>query len=105
FKPERWDNDLAKRLPRCAYFPFGDGPRICIGQQFAIMEAILTLATIAQRFRLKLAPGFTLDLLPSITLRPKRGVKMVLEERGNIVQSRSGQGAGTTVGEREMALK
>jgi cytochrome P450 len=105
FKPQRWDNDLAKRLPRCAYFPFGDGPRICIGQQFATMEAILTLATIAQRFRLKLAPGFTLDLLPSITLRPKRGVKMVLEERGNIVQSRSGQGAGTTVGEREMALK
>jgi Cytochrome P450 len=41
FKPERWDNELIKRLPRCAYFPFGDGPRICIGNHFAMMEAVL----------------------------------------------------------------
>ena len=50
FKPERWDNDLIKRLPRCAYFPFGDGPRICIGNHFAMMEAVLILATIASGF-------------------------------------------------------
>jgi cytochrome P450 len=81
FKPERWDNDLAKRIPRCAYFPFGDGPRICIGNQFAMMEAILIVATISQRFRLSLAPGFKLALLPSITLRPKKGVKMIVHER------------------------
>jgi cytochrome P450 len=81
FKPERWDNDLAKRLPRCAYFPFGDGPRICIGNQFAMVEAVLVLATILQRYRFSLAPGFKLELLPSVTLRPKSGVEMVVQER------------------------
>jgi cytochrome P450 len=50
FRPERWDGDLARRLPRCAYFPFGDGPRICIGSQFAMIEAILILARVAQKF-------------------------------------------------------
>ena len=78
FRPERWDNDLIKRLPRCAYFPFGDGPRICIGNHFAMMEAVLILATIAQRYRLEVEPGQTLELLPSITLRPRRPIQMRL---------------------------
>ena len=78
FKPERWDNDLIKRLPRCAYFPFGDGPRICIGNHFAMMEAVLLLATIGQRFRLQIEPGQTLELLPSVTLRPRRPIQMRL---------------------------
>jgi cytochrome P450 len=78
FKPDRWDNDLIKRLPRCAYFPFGDGPRICIGNHFAMMEAVLLLATIAQRFRLEIEPGQTLELLPSITLRPRYPIRMRL---------------------------
>jgi cytochrome P450 len=81
FRPERWDNDLARRLPRGAYFPFGDGPRICIGNQFALLEAVLVLATVAQRYRLALAPGFKLELLPSVTLRPKHGVVMVVQAR------------------------
>ncbi len=81
FRPERWDNDLIKRLPRCAYFPFGDGPRICIGNHFAMMEAVLILATIAQRYRLSLEPGQTLELLPSITLRPKRSLLMKVQAR------------------------
>ncbi len=51
FRPERWDDDLAKKLHRYAYFPFGGGPRICIGNGFAMMEAVLLLATIARRFR------------------------------------------------------
>jgi cytochrome P450 len=80
FRPERWDNDLARRLPRGAYFPFGDGPRVCIGQHFAMMEAVLILATVASRYRLALAPGYALELFPSITLRPKRGLPMVLHE-------------------------
>ena len=71
-EPERWDNDLIKRLPRCAYFPFGDGPRICIGNHFAMMEAVLILATIAgSDFVWTIEPGQTLELLPSITLRPR----------------------------------
>jgi cytochrome P450 len=81
FWPERWDNDLARRLPRCAYFPFGDGPRICIGNHFAMLEAILLLATLAQRFRLELAAGENLELVPSITLRPRRGLRMTERER------------------------
>ena len=78
FRPERWDNDLIKRLPRCAYFPFGDGPRICIGNHFAMMEAVLILATIARRYRLEIEPGQTLELLPSITLRPRHPILMRL---------------------------
>jgi cytochrome P450 len=81
FRPERWDGDLARRLPRCAYFPFGDGPRICIGNHFAMTEAVLILAAIASRYRLTLAPGQKLSLLPSITLRPKGGIRMVVQER------------------------
>ncbi|HEU5115815.1 MAG TPA: cytochrome P450, partial [Isosphaeraceae bacterium] len=54
FRPERWLDGLAKRLPRYAYFPFGGGPRVCIGNQFALMESVLLLSTIARRFRLEL---------------------------------------------------
>lgn len=81
FKPERWDNDLLRRLPRGAYFPFGDGPRICIGNHFAMMEAILVLATLGQRYRLTLASDEPLTLVPSVTLRPKYGVTMVVHKR------------------------
>jgi cytochrome P450 len=80
FKPERWANDFAKRLPRGAYFPFGDGPRICIGSQFAMIEAVLILATVISRYHLELKPGFSLDLMASITLRPKHGVQMIVAE-------------------------
>lgn len=78
FKPERWSGDLAKTLPKYAYFPFGGGPRLCIGQQFAQMEAILILATMAQRFDLDLVPGQRIVPQPSITLRPKYGLKVKL---------------------------
>jgi cytochrome P450 len=76
FRPERWDNDLIKRLPRCTYFPFGDGPRVCIGNHFAMMEAVLILATIAQKFRISAQPGHRLELLPSVTLRPRHALGM-----------------------------
>jgi cytochrome P450 len=81
FQPERWDNDLARRLPRCAYFPFGDGPRICIGNQFAMLEAVLILATVVQRYNVELVPGYKLELFASVTLRPKHGVAMTVRER------------------------
>ncbi len=82
FRPERWDHDLAKRIPHCAYFPFADGPRVCIGNHFAMMEAVLVLATVAARYRLELDPDYALKLLPSVTLRPKGGIEMVLHQRG-----------------------
>ncbi len=78
FRPERWDHDLVKRLPRCTYFPFGDGARICIGNHFAMMEAVLLLATIAQKYHLNLVAGQRLELVPSITLRPRHGLRMRL---------------------------
>ena len=81
FRPERWENDLMKRLPRFAYFPFGGGPRMCVGNNFALMEAALLLAAIAQRFRLRLVPGHPVVLFPTITLRPRYGIRMTLEER------------------------
>ena len=82
FRPERWTEDFEKQLPKFAYFPFGGGQRTCIGASFAKMEIALVLASMAQRFRVEPAPGFKLDLLPSITLQPKHGVRVVLRERG-----------------------
>jgi cytochrome P450 len=81
FRPERWESDLQKRLPRFAYFPFGGGPRQCIGNMFALMEATLVLATVAQRFRLRMGAGAEIVPLASITLRPKSGVPVRLESR------------------------
>ena len=81
FRPERWEGDFAKRIPRFAYFPFGGGPRQCIGNSFAVMEAMLILATIAQKYRLRLVPGHPVVPLASITLRPRYGVRVALEER------------------------
>ena len=81
FRPDRWEGDLARRLPRFAYYPFGGGPRQCIGNAFAQMEAVLVLATIAQRFRLALPPGQRLRPLPSITLRPASPIRMRLAAR------------------------
>jgi cytochrome P450 len=81
FRPERWEDGLAKRLPRFAYFPFGGGPRQCIGNTFALMEATLVLATIAQRYRFRLVPGHSVVPLASITLRPRHGIRAMLEAR------------------------
>ncbi|MDT7689196.1 MAG: hypothetical protein QOE46_1955 [Acidobacteriota bacterium] len=81
FRPERWGEDAISRLPKYAYFPFGGGPRLCIGNYFATMEAVLILSTIAQRFRLRLVAEQTVELLPAMSLRPKDGVLMKLESR------------------------
>ncbi len=83
FRPERWEGDLMKRLSRFAYFPFGGGPRQCIGNAFALMEATLILATIARKFRMRLAANHPVAPLASITLRPRHGVRVTLESRGN----------------------
>lgn len=82
FQPERFAGDLLKRIPSFAYFPFGGGPRICIGNNFALMEAALLLATIAQRYRMSLAqPNQVVWPQPLVTLRPKNGLPMRLEKR------------------------
>jgi cytochrome P450 len=81
FVPERWADGLAQRLPRGAYFPFGDGPRICIGSHFAMTESVLVLATLAPRFRFEAVSTEPIPLLPSITLRPRDGVRLVVRRR------------------------
>jgi cytochrome P450 len=81
FDPDRWADGLARRLPKFAYFPFGGGPRQCIGNAFATMEAVLLLATIAQQFQLSLLPGHPVVPWPSATLRPRNGLKMTLHRR------------------------
>ena len=80
FNPDRWANDLEKQLPRGVYFPFGDGSRVCIGKSFAKMELLLLLATIAQAFQLDLVPDHKIEPQPSITLRPKHGIQVVLKK-------------------------
>lgn len=81
FWPERWLKGGQEHRPPFAYFPFGGGPRLCIGRPFALMEAALLLATIAQRFRLALVAGYPVATEPLITLRPKHGLKMILTAR------------------------
>ena len=78
FDPDRWTEQSAQQLPRFAYFPFGGGPRFCIGASFAVMEANLLLAAIAQRFQLRLVPGHPIAPQPGITLRPRYGIRMSL---------------------------
>jgi cytochrome P450 len=81
FDPDRWSPAKAQKLPRFAYFPFGGGPRQCIGSSFAMMEATLLLATIAQTFQLRAVPDHPVVPIPSFTLRPKYGLRMTLESR------------------------
>ena len=81
FRPDRWLEGLADRLPSGAYFPFGDGPRRCIGQGFAMLEAAIVIGTLAQRFQFRLAAGQSVVPEPLITLRPLHGIRMTLHAR------------------------
>jgi cytochrome P450 len=81
FAPHRWTEAFEKSLPRFAYFPFGGGPRYCIGQAFASAEAAIVLATLCQHFAFAPDPTFELELWPSITLRPRSGVRLIVNER------------------------
>jgi cytochrome P450 len=80
FDPERFAPSSPPR-PKFSYFPFGAGPRQCIGESFAWMEGVLILTTIGQRWRLRLVPGHRVKTQPLITLRPKFGMKMTLHAR------------------------
>ncbi len=81
FIPERFTPEEKAKRPRFAYFPFGGGPRQCIGEPFAWMEGVLVLATLARHWAPRLVPGYKLELFPSITMRPKNGMPMVLHHR------------------------
>ncbi|HEY6330374.1 MAG TPA: cytochrome P450, partial [Blastocatellia bacterium] len=81
FDPDRWTAENRASRPKYSYFPFGGGPRLCIGEQFAWAEGILIIATLAQRWKMGYESKGPVELQPLITLRPKGGVKMKLERR------------------------
>lgn len=81
FDPERWTAEARASRPRYAYFPFGGGPRLCIGEPFAWMEGELVLAHLAQQWRLRLQPGYHVETEPLITLRPRAGMPMIVQRR------------------------
>jgi cytochrome P450 len=81
FDPERFSPERSAARPHFAYFPFGGGPRLCIGNTFALMEAQLILATIAQRYRLRLVSGHQVEPQVLLTMRPRNGMPMTLLAR------------------------
>ncbi len=81
FDPDRFSPARSAGRPRFAYLPFGGGPRVCIGQVLAMTEATLILATLAQRFRVRLRPGHDVKIQQRVTIRPKGGLPMRLEQR------------------------
>jgi cytochrome P450 len=81
FDPGRWTPERSEGLPKYAYFPFGGGPRQCIGNYFAMMEIVLLLATIGQRFKFSLVKDHQVELLPVLSLRPKNGIQVVVQRR------------------------
>ena len=81
FDPDRWTDEQRRARPKYAYFPFGGGPRLCLGESFAWNEARLVLAAFARRWRLRLEPGRRVEPAPGLTLRPKHGMRMRVERR------------------------
>jgi len=84
FDPDRWTPEFRAALPPFAYFPFGGGPRRCIGDAFAWMELVLVVATLAQQWRFDLVPGHPVAPQPVVTLRTKHGMKMIANRRSAI---------------------
>jgi cytochrome P450 len=80
FRPDRWEEEAPGR-PKFAYFPFGGGPRLCIGERFAWMEGVLVLATVAQQWRFRRDDPSPVPLAPLLTLRPKGGLRLRAERR------------------------
>jgi cytochrome P450 len=83
FDPERWREDPVRsgKIPRFAYFPFGGGPRVCVGASFAMMEATLLLAMVQQNYHLELVQNHPIELFASVTLRPKYGIRVTAKQR------------------------
>ena len=81
FRPERFHPEEVAKRPRYSYFPFGGGPRVCLGNRFAMMEAKIMMAMVIQRYRLSVLPGQEIVAEPMITLRPRDGIRMDLERR------------------------
>ena len=81
FDPDRWAPEAQRSRPRHSYFPFGGGPRLCIGESFAWMEGVLVLVTLARQWRFRPVPEHPIGLRPAVTLRPRYGMRMALQRR------------------------
>ena len=81
FRPERWEGGFAKRIPKFAYYPFGGGQRMCVGNTFALMEAAIILAAVGQRYRFTIDPKAVIDIKPQMTLEPANGIPVILQRR------------------------
>jgi cytochrome P450 len=79
FRPERWTADFEAQMHRYSYFPFGGGPRMCIGAAFADLEAKIVLATFLRRFKPHVLSAATLEVVPSLTQRPRHGLPVQLQ--------------------------
>jgi len=79
--PQRWTPEAKPARPQYSYFPFGGGPRVCVGDALARAEGVLILASLAQRWRMHLPPGHNVTAKPMIALVPKHGMPMILEQR------------------------
>jgi len=80
FDPDRFLPEQSRDRPRFAYSPFGGGPRQCVGNELALMESQIVLAIVAQRYRPRMVPGFPVELEPEVTLKPRYGLKVILEK-------------------------
>jgi cytochrome P450 len=95
FDPERFANGASHAWHKFKYFPFGGGPRICIGNQFAMAEGPLILATVGQRYRFELLhPDQRVELEPQITLGPKGGMPLRMRERRGVASPAQGDKGG-----------
>jgi cytochrome P450 len=90
FDPARWTPEARESRPQFSYFPFGGGPRRCIGEGFAWLEGVLLLATLAQHWQMRLVPNHSVGLRPVITLRPKYGMRMIMTKRDGPEDNASG---------------
>jgi cytochrome P450 len=83
FIPERWDNDFIHKIPRYAYFPFSGGPRLCIGNNFAMMEMVLMLSYLIQNFKITVPQEFYVRPFTALSLQPEPGMPARIERRSN----------------------
>src|SRR5438093_4145251 len=81
FRPERWNAEMKSKLPVFAFFPFGGGPLVCVGESLAWIECAVLLATIGQRWQMRHFGDHEVGLLPKVALRPRQGMMMKLKKR------------------------
>jgi cytochrome P450 len=81
FDPERWTDEERRKRPKMSFFPFGAGPRVCVGEAFSMYHLVVIMAAICQRYEFRLVPGQKVDIVARITLKPSHGMNMILKRK------------------------